>query len=243
MQAVPDTYVGATTMGEAPDIDLDRARAQHASIVEAMQWLGYDVSVLPDDGAGADAVFVEDPVVVHGYRAALLQSAHPVRALEGPRLAPTLSKWGLDLVSMTGIARADGGDVMIVDQTAYVGLSARTNPEGAFALGGLLGVVVQPVALPKGVLHLKCAVSPLPDGRILATRALADAIGLPAVIVPDEEDYAANCVGHGNRVICADGHPRTAEALDAAGFDVRLVQTTEMAKGDGSLTCLSIRVP
>jgi dimethylargininase len=241
MQAVPDAYVGATTMGARPVIDLEEARRQHAGIVSAMEWLGYDVTLLPDDGAGADAVFVEDPVVVHGHRAALLQSAHAARAAEGIRLAPALAGWGLELLRMTGFARADGGDVMVVDRTAYIGLSARTNAEGAMAVGQLLGLVVQPIALPPGVLHLKCAVSPLPDGRVLATRALAQAIGLPAVIVPDEEEYAANCVANGQRVVCAAGYPRTAEALDAAGFEVRLVDTTEIAKGDGSLTCLSIR--
>lgn len=243
-QAVPDTYVDATVgffdAGTAP-IDLNLARAQHAAVIAGMEWLGFAPTVLGTEGAGPDAVFVEDPVVVHAGRAAMLQSAHPVRALEGPRLLPVLESWGLAIAPMTGEARMDGGDVMIVDGRAWVGISSRTNRAGAAALGALLGIPVEVVALPDDVLHLKCATSPLGDGRILATAALAARIGLPAVIVPDDESYAANCVARDGRVLCAAGFPRTAEALDRAGFEVRLLDLSEIRKGDGSITCLSVR--
>ncbi|MEZ4318064.1 MAG: hypothetical protein R3F61_11190 [Myxococcota bacterium] len=243
LQAVPDTYVHATVgfLASGEPIDLALARVQHAAVVAGMEWLGFTPTVLGVDGAGPDAVFVEDPVVVHGSRVAFLQSAHPVRALEGPRLAPVFEAWGLERVDMGGEARMDGGDVMIVGDRAFVGLSSRTNRAGAAALGALLGLSVEVVELPDDVLHLKCATSPLGDGRILATAALAERIGLPAVIVPDAESYAANCVAHEGRVLCAAGFPRTADALLRAGFEVRALELSEIRKGDGSITCLSVR--
>jgi len=244
LQAVPDAYVHATVGfladGSEP-IDLDLARAQHDGVVEGMAWLGYDCTVLDADGAGPDAVFVEDPVVVHGGRVVLLRSAHPGRAGEGVRMLPVWSAWGLGAVAMTEPAFADGGDVLVVDGHAYVGISTRTNDAGARQLGALLGLDVTPIPLPPTALHLKCGASPLPGGRVLATRALADALGLPSVIVPDAEAYAANVVARGDRVLCAAGHPCTARALTDAGLDVRLLDLSEFRKGDGSITCLSVR--
>ncbi len=244
LQAVPDAYVHATVGfladGSEP-IDLDLARAQHAEVVEGMAWLGYDCTVLDALGAGPDTVFVEDPVVVHGGRVLSLRSAHPGRADEGARLMPVWNAWGLEPEAMTEPAFADGGDILIVDSQAYVGISSRTNEAGARQLGALLGLSVTPIHLPPTVLHLKCRASPLPGGRVLATRRMADALGLSAVLVPDEEAYAANTVARGHRALCAAGHPRTAQALADAGFDVRLLDLSEIRKGDGSITCLSVR--
>ncbi len=244
LQAVPACYVDATVGfladGSQP-IDVDLARAQHAAVVEAMAWLGFNCTVLPEKGAGPDAVFVEDPVVVHGGRAAMLQSAHPGRREEGRRLAPVFAAWGLEVVHMDGDAHMDGGDVLVVGDRAFVGRSTRTDRAGAEALGRLLDLEVVVVELPDDVLHLKCAASPLGDGRVLATRALAERLGLPAVIVPDGESYAANVVARAGRVLVADGFPATAQALRDAGFEVRALQLSEIRKGDGSLTCLSVR--
>jgi dimethylargininase len=105
------------------------------------------------------------------------------------------------------------------------------------------GMRIVAIALPPGVLHLKCVCAPLGDDRItLADRSIArDAFGdLHVVPVPVDESYAANVVAIGDRVLAADGFPRTHEALARAGFAVTPLATTELRKADGALTCLSI---
>ena len=242
MQAVPDVYVHATTgAGPAVGVDLALARAQHAAVVAGMRWLGFTPVVVPEAGAGPDAIFVEDPAVVFGGRALLTRSRHPVRATEGARLRPALQGFGLALVDQTD-GYLDGGDVLIVGRTATVGLSSRSDAAGAAALARAFPELeVRVVPLPAGVLHLKCEVSPL-DDRVLATARIARLLDHPYVEVPEAEAYAANAVAAGGRVLCAAGFPRTLAALDAAGFEVRAVDTSEIRKGDGSLTCLSLRV-
>lgn len=245
LQSVPDAYVDATTTWTDPTgagIDLARARAQHAAIIHGMVWLGYQTTVLPGADAGPDAVFVEDPAVIHGGRALMTRSAHPVRALEGQRLRPALADWGLEIVDMTE-GHLDGGDVMIVGALAFVGLTARSDAAGAAALQAAFPQLeVRTVAMPSGVLHLKCETSPL-DDRVLATERMGRALGLPYVVVPPEEAYAANAVAAGGKVLCAAGFPRTQAALEAAGFLCRPIDVSEMRKGDGSITCLSLRTP
>ena len=142
-----------------------------------------------------------------------------------------------------------GGDCLRLGRTLYVGRSARTNELGVAQAAAVLaprGVRVVPVALPAGVLHLKCVCAPLGDDRVLlAEGALPPDTfeGAGVVWVPRAETYAANAVAVGDRVIVADGFPRTREALERAGFAVHAVATTEVRKADGSLTCLSILVP
>jgi dimethylargininase len=105
------------------------------------------------------------------------------------------------------------------------------------------GMRVVAIALPPGVLHLKCVCAPLGDDRItLADQSIArEAFGaLHVVAIPCEESYAANVLAVGHRVLAADGFPRTHEALARAGLAVTPLASTEFRKADGSLTCLSI---
>ncbi|HEY6176865.1 MAG TPA: hypothetical protein VIX73_20555, partial [Kofleriaceae bacterium] len=151
-----------------------------------------------------------------------------------------LARW-LEVVHMTEPATLDGGDCMRVGDTLYVGRSARTNAAGIAQLAAL-GLRVVPIDLPPGVLHLKCVCSPLGDGRILlAEQSIpAEVFDAEVVWVPASETYAANAVAIGAHAVVADGHPRTREALVAAGFTVHAVPTSEVRKADGSLTCQSI---
>jgi dimethylargininase len=123
---------------------------------------------------------------------------------------------------MEAPATLDGGDVMRVGKTIFVGRSARTNEAGIARLADVFeprGYRVVPVAMPAGVLHLKSACAPLADDRItLADGSIArDAFGDVHVLrVPAEETYAANCLAFGNFVLCAKGYPRTRDALAGA---------------------------
>ena len=221
-------------------IDVALARAQHAAYCAALAACGAAVDTLAGDETCPDSCFVEDTAVVVGGRALITRPGAPSRRAETPAVATALARW-LEVVQMTEPATLDGGDCMRVGDTLYVGRSARSNALG-FAQLSALGLRVVPIDLPRGVLHLKCVCSPLGDDRILlAEQSIPRDIFHAAVVsVPASETYAANAVAIGRHVIVADGHPRTHEALAAAGFTVHAVPTSEVRKADGSLTCQSI---
>jgi dimethylargininase len=142
-------------------------------------------------------------------------------------------------------ATLDGGDCLRLGTRLYVGLSGRTNEAGArrvrevFAPRGF-EVVTVPV---EGILHLKCVCSPLgPRTLLLADGTIPpDTFGDVEVLrVPNEESYAANAVAVGNVALIADGYPATRRVVERAGFEVIPIATSEIAKADGSLTCLSV---
>ncbi len=248
VRPVPDRYADATRGvldGGRDPIDVARARAQHAAYVSGLRWLGYAIRTLPAAHALPDSVFVEDPAVISGRRALIARSAHPVRAREADAVRDALAEAGFEVAHMPPGATLDGGDVLQVGRRMWVSRSARTNRAGIDALGAAFpGVALSEVPLPPGVLHLKCACSRVgPRAVLVAEGALDPGIfaGLDVLVAPAEEAYAANAVGRAGRVLVAAGHPRTARRLARAGLAVRAVEVGEIRKGDGSLTCLSLR--
>jgi dimethylargininase len=247
VRGIPDAYVRATrelAMG-AGDIDVALARSQHEAYVGALGRLGARVERLPADEAHPDCVFVEDTAVIARGRAVVLRSAHPGRRGEAAAVARALAASGLDVVDLDE-GTCDGGDVLVVGDRAWVGRTARTDAAGIAALGRALaqvGVAVTPVDLGQGVLHLKCVCSsPAPGAVVVAAGALDAGVfeGLQRIEVPADEAYAANTVGIGGRVLVAAGYPGAAAALRRAGLEPVPLEVSEIRKGDGSLTCLSL---
>ena len=253
-RGVPSSFARATVQraGDADDpaIDVQRARAQHAAYVEALRALGLEVVSLPADDAFPDCCFIEDCALVAGGVALITRSGAASRRGEVTEVARELSRHlGVGrvgrVVTMEAPATLDGGDCMRIGARIYVGRSARTNAEGVSRVRAVfapLGFDVVEVPLAD-VLHLKCVCSPLPGERVLLAdgalpRALFD--GLEVVTIPESESYAANCLSHGEGAIIAEGFPHTRAALERLGLRVIALETSEMAKADGSLTCLSI---
>ena len=227
-----------------PPIDVELARAQHADYQVTLMEFGYTLTML---GASEDpdCCFVEDTAVVADEVALITRPGAPSRRAETATIAESLAG-DVEIVRMEAPATLDGGDVMRIGKTLFVGRSARTNAAGILRLAEVFeprGFRVTPVELPEGVLHLKCVCAPLGSDRItLADGSIPhDAFaGVHVLRVPWTETYAANVLSLDGGVICAAGFPRTYEALTAAGFEVALQDTSEFRKADGALTCLSI---
>ena len=230
-------------------IDVDLARRQHAGYVAALRALALDVEVLPGDDACPDACFVEDVAVITGRHALAARPGAPSRR---PEVAPVAAALGRErvVVPIGSPATLDGGDVLRVGARLFVGLSARTNRDGVEALARFAesdGLHVTAVDVRAG-LHLKSACSLVaPDLLVYDARALDDAqlaplraAGLRCLAAP--EPWGANVLALGDAVLVSAAAPRTA-ALLAAERDVRVVDVGEFHKGDGALTCLSLRVP
>jgi dimethylargininase len=236
-------------LGQAPGvtIDLALALAQHAAYVGALGELGLEIVALAPLADFADACFVEDTAIVFGDAALVTRPGAPSRRGEEETVARALGDLGLRLTFMQLPATLDGGDVLRVGSTFFVGASARSNRQGMDALARFARRIdpaarVVPVPLPEGLLHLKCDVSALSDDTVLAACDLP--LDLPAGVrrldVPRSEAFAANAVAVGRGVLVAAGHPEAAAVLLRAGFVPRPLVTSELAKADGSLTCLSI---
>jgi dimethylargininase len=144
----------------------------------------------------------------------------------------------------------DGGDVCDADDRFYVGISQRTNPEGARQFGAIVGslgyrAVTLDVRDVDGALHLKSAMSYLGDGIFVAAGDLASRLGADAgriLPVDPEEAYAANCVRVNGYALFAAGYPRLEARVAAAGLTPLRLDVSEYRKMDGGLSCLSIRL-
>lgn len=256
VRAPSEAYVEA--LGQIvgiPSIDLPLTLAQHAAYVAALTSAGVEVHALDPDPALPDACFVEDTAVVFGGSALITVPGAPPRRPEVDAVARALDALGLELVRMDDASpwaspdaapTLDGGDVLRVGSTFYVGHSERSNVAGIAALDAFVharGGRVVAVPLSPEVLHLKCHASALDPETVLLVEGL-ELPGLAArtITIPRAEAYAANAVAIGRRVLVSSGYPETCARVAAAGFEPVALGTSEFAKAAGSLTCLSILV-
>jgi dimethylargininase len=172
----------------------------------------------------------------------------PSRRDEPAAVEPELLRHRTTIARIDAPATLEGGDVLRVGRTLFVGATARTNAEGLAALraiAGPLGYDVRSVRVD-GCLHLKTACTALPDGTLLVNPAWIDArdlAGFEVLHVAEGEPDAANVALVGARVLMGAGHKRTTQLIRARGFEVDVIDLSEFAKAEGCVTCLSILVP
>jgi dimethylargininase len=234
-----------THLGRVP-IDLPLALNQHAAYRSALAECGAAVVTLETNLDHPDCCFVEDTAIVLEEVAVLTPMGTPTRSDEPAGIEPELRKYR-EIIRVAPPATLEGGDVQRLGQTLYVGSSGRTNAAGIAALQDTIrrfGYRVVPVPV-SGCLHLKTAVTALPDGSLLTnSRWLPpDAFpGIPRVEVDPTEPWGANVVCIGNHVIAAAAFPRTIDRVRTRGFKVHAVDLSEFAKAEGGVTCLSLLV-
>lgn len=222
-------------------------REEHALYVAALRRAGLSVDVLPALEAFPDSCFVEDPAFCLPEGAILLRPGAPSRAGEAAEICASLEARFDKVVEIPGQGHVDGGDVLMLDDEILIGLSARTDREGAMAFAMLLGdwgYNARVTETPRGVLHFKTACSTLGAGVILATRGMIESgffADREVVPVAEGEDYAANVIRINDMVLVPEGYPATRQAIEAAGFPTEALPTHEARKVDGGLSCLSLR--
>lgn len=225
-------------------IDLEKAAAQHRAYAAALESAGLAVEWLPELPDSPDAVFVEDPIVVLDEIAIIGRPGAASREGDVESVAEAVGRHRT-LVQLPPEARLEGGDVMRVGKTLYVGRSARTNAKAHEALAEILrpfGYTVIPVGLTD-CLHLKTGVTYAGSDCFLANPAWVDVsvlTGAEVVPLPAEEPWAANTLTIGDRVLLPAGFPRTRELLAGRGLEVVTVDVSELQKAEGSVTCLSV---
>ncbi len=229
-------------------IDVERAGHQHAAYVSALAGYGWQPYEVPPADGCPDAVFIEDIVVVCADMAILTRPGAPQRRPETDAVAATVRDLGgLRVTRIRPPGTLDGGDVLQVGSTVYVGRGGRTNDEGIDQLRralSSLGRTVLRVPL-HGVLHLKSAVTALPDGTLVtpAGAGLVDTGSLPALRRVPEEAGAHLVPLGGGAVLLAASAPRTADMISALGYRPVVVDISEFERLEGCVTCLSVLVP
>jgi dimethylargininase len=232
------------TFIESRPIDLDVARAQHDGYVRTLAGLGCEVLELPAEPDLPDSVFVEDTAVVLPEVAVITRPGADSRKPETDSIAAVLARYR-PLVHIEAPATLDGGDVLVMGKTVYVGLSTRSDPRAVTQLQerlGPFGYAVTGVTL-RGCLHLKSAVTRIDDETVLINANWVNArhFGDRAQIAVDEsEPHAANCLPIGGRVVFPEAFPRTREKLERRGHSVVTVALDELAKAEGAVTCCSL---
>ncbi len=233
-----------THIGRSP-VDADLALRQWHDYVDAFRRHGWDVIELDPLDDHPDGVFVEDVVVVFGDLAVVTRPGAVSRRGEIDGLAERLGDLGYRVRSIEAPATLDGGDVMKIGRDAYVGLGGRTNAEGIDQLRGVLdteGIRVHAVPTTK-VLHLKSAVTALPDGTVVGYEPLVDDPTAFDPFLPVPEEPGAHVVDLGDgRLLLTARTPRTVELLARRGHECVVVDIGEFEKLEGCVTCLSVRL-
>ena len=235
---------GLVTHLEKSSIDVDLAFEQWEAYAGCLRDAGWETLEVPPADDCPDAVFIEDAVVVCGDVAVLTNPGAPDRKPEVAAVEGVVRDLGYRVVRIEDPGTLDGGDVLKVGDTAYVGLGGRTNGAGIHQLAGHLATVglrTQAVTVER-VLHLKSAVTALPDGTVIGWDPVVDWPGAFPTYEGMPEESGAHVVLLGdNQLLMAASAPRTAGLLRARGYDVVTVDISEFEKLEGCVTCLSVR--
>lgn len=228
------------------EIDVARAAAQHHAYAEALVAAGCQLVSLPAEPDLPDSVFVEDAAVVLDQVAVITRPGAESRRPETRSVADALRRYRA-LVPIEPPGTLDGGDVLCVDRTVYVGLSTRSDPSGIDQLAAAAApfgyrVVRVPV---DGCLHLKTAVTRVSETTLLINPEWVDRSlfsGMEFIDVDPSEPSAANALLVGGKVIYSAACPRTRRRLLDWGIDVISVDVSEIEKAEGGVTCCSLIV-
>ena len=246
----PRLAAGELTHLARVPVDVDLAREQWRGYVDVFRGRGWLITELEPADEHPDGVFVEDIVVVFDDLALLTSPGASTRVGElasTERGVARLAGAGLPLevARVEPPGRLDGGDVLKVGRVAYVGQSSRTDAEGIARLRALIeprGWTVTAVPVTRA-LHLKSAVTALPDGTVIGWPPKVDDPGVYPEFLPVPEEHGAAVVDLGDeRVVMSADAPRTAELLASRGLAVERVPVSEFEKLEGCVTCLSVRV-
>lgn len=235
---------GQLTHIERVPVDVDLAEQQWGSYCDALDTWGFQTVRVAGDDDLPDSVFVEDAVVIFGDLAVLTSPGAESRRAETDAVRETLRGLGTEVAAIELPGTLDGGDVLKIERTVYVGQGGRTNGDGIRQLRALLtprGYTVVGVPVTK-VLHLKSAVTALPDGTVIGYPDDVDHPGIFPRFLAMPEHGAAAVVLSDDTVLMASSVPASAALVESLGYRVITVDISEFEKLEGCVTCLSVRI-
>lgn len=239
-------FAQGITTAKSDTPDYARMIQQHQTYIQTLESLGLNVIVLEAEPNYPDAYYVEDVAVVTPEVAVITNPGAQARKGEENSIEPILARFR-PTIRIQAPGTMDGGDVLMVGQHFFIGISERTNLAGATQLGQILehhGNTWMPVEVAAG-LHLKSSVNFIGDGILLVSDNFAEReefCGYTKIAVPQYEAYAANTLWINDHLIMPLGFPETRKRLEDTGLPVIELDTSEAHKMDGGLTCMSLRI-
>jgi dimethylargininase len=242
----PTLVQGITSAPELGVPDYDKALKQHQQYIKALEACGVQVKVLEKDDQYPDSCFVEDVAVCTRSFAMVTNPGAATRKGEERNISQVLGNYYENIERIQAPGTLEGGDVMMVKDHYYIGLSDRTNREGAeqfitaLEKYGMTGSVIE----MEEMLHLKTGLAYLEDNILLVAgefRQKEEFSPFTRIEIPEDEGYAANCIRVNNYVLVPEGFEKTKKLIEEAGLKVKTVDTSEYRKLDGGLSCLSLR--
>ncbi len=230
--------------------DYLNALEQHKDYVNALKECGLDVLILEAEEQYPDSVFVEDVALMTPACAILTRPGALSRTGEVHSMLPILEKYYQNIERITAEepsnATVEAGDIMMVGQHFYIGLSERTNRAGADQMTRLLEQysMTASVVTMSEVLHLKTGLSYIENNNLLVCGEFisrSEFKDFNHLVVAPDEAYATNSVWINDTVLVPAGFPKTLELIQSAGYKTRTVDVSEFEKIDGGLSCLSLR--
>jgi dimethylargininase len=227
-----------------PDYEL--ALDQHQAYCKALKSCGLEVHILPPLEQFPDSTFIEDVAVLTPFCAVITRPGAETRRAETEGMEDLLRKYFGEIEHIKAPGTLEAGDVMKAGAHFYIGLSGRTNQEGADQLISILqkyGITASTVRLEK-VLHLKTGLAYLENNKLLASGEfleMSDFKKFNLIEIPVDDSYSTNSIWVNHKVLIAKGFPGTREKIEKAGYETIELDVSEFRKLDGGLSCLSLR--
>ena len=239
---------GLTTSTEGPP-DHQKALAQHAEYCTALEGAGLFLTVLDPDPHHPDSAFVEDVAVLAGETAVITRPGAKSRRGETLGIHEPLRRFFHSIQEIRAPGTLDGGDVCEAGRHFFIGVSRRTNENGARQLASILErrgfsaslIDIRPL---NTILHLKSGLAAIGDQNLLVVDELLEHEAFAPynrIRVAAEEAYAANCIRVNDKVLIPAGFCGVEASVRRLGLQLILLDVSEFRKMDGGLSCLSLR--
>jgi dimethylargininase len=245
VREIPDSFNNCITSQEDKDtIDVEKARLQHENYCATLETFGIELLRISADESLPDCCFTEDVVIVLDEIAIITNPRMKSRSGERKEMEKAMLPYR-KMVRLDAPAYLDGGDVVVIGKKIFVGLSERSNAKAIEQLQNLLDVYGYAVTgVPvRNVLHLKSACTYIGNGYVLLSPESIDPdffADYKLIKVPKEESYCADTLAIDDSVLIPEGYPITKQMILESGFKVITLDTTEIKKADGALTCMSV---
>ncbi|UKJ46328.1 dimethylarginine dimethylaminohydrolase family protein [Lysinibacillus sp. ACHW1.5] len=241
-----NSFVNGLTTSDLGKPILEKLFEQHEHYVEALKKCGVEVTHLPANEAFPDSTFVEDTAVLTPEFAIISNPGAAARNREIEEIEPAVKQFYEKIYYIKGSGTLDGGDVLQAEKKFYVGISDRTNEEGAQQFKEIVeqeGYEATIIPL-KEFFHLKTGIAYVGENRMVLAGEFVDHPAFESyekIVIPKEDEYSANCIQVNDYIIIPAGYPETNRKLLDLGYQIIELDMSEFRKHDGGLSCLSLR--
>ena len=240
------SYVEGLTTSDLGKPDYEKLLVQHEAYVEALKKCGVEVTLLPASEEFPDSTFVEDAAVLTPEFAVITNPGAESRNGEIIEIESALKDFYTKFHYIKAPGTLDGGDILQADNHFYIGISDRTNEEGARQLKEILeGEGFEATIIPlKKFFHLKTGIAYLGNKKMVVAGEFVDHPAFEAyekIVINNEDEYSANCIRVNGYVIIPQGYSETKRKINEAGYETIELDMSEVQKQDGGLSCLSLR--